>query len=73
MMAVGSFMGYRATSWAQVELYVTIEVIWNLLGTMSLIWSYATMTLPIAGWLNTGLLALFFILFAYVYYQAKQT
>ena len=72
-MAVVSFMGYRATSWEQVELYVTMELVWNLLGTISLIWSYATMTLPIAGWLNTGLLALFFILFGYVYYQAKQT
>ena len=72
-MAVGSFLCYRATSWAQVELYVTMQIVWNLLGTISLFWSFATMTLPSIGWLNTGILALFLILFAYVYYQAKQT
>jgi O-antigen/teichoic acid export membrane protein len=73
MMAVGSFMGYRATSWEQVELYVTIQIVWNLLGTISLLWSYATMTLPVAGWINIGVLVLFLLLFGYVYYQAKQT
>jgi len=73
MMAVGSFLGYRATSWEQVELYVTMEIVWNLLGVIGMIWNYATMALPDAGWINTGLLAVFLLLFVYVYYQAKQT
>jgi len=72
MLAIGSFMAYRATSWEQVEIYVMMELIWNLLGVIGMLWNYATMTLPIAGWLMTGLLALFLILFGYVYYQAKQ-
>jgi hypothetical protein len=42
-------------------------------GVIGMIWNYATMTLPVAGWFMTGLLALFLILFGYVYYQAKQT
>jgi len=72
-LAVGSIMAYRATSWGQVELYVMMELVWNLLGVIGMIWNYATMTLPVAGWFMTGLLALFLLLFVYVYYQAKQT
>ena len=72
MMAVGGIMGYRATSWEQVELYVTMEIVWNLLGIIGMIWNYATMTLPVAGWLMTGLLVIFLLLFVYVYYTAKQ-
>lgn len=73
MLAVGSILAYRATSWGQVELYVMMEIVWNLLGVIGMIWNYAIMALPLAGWFMTGLLALFFLLFAYVYYQAKQT
>jgi hypothetical protein len=73
MMAVGGIMGYRATSWEQVELFVTIEIVWNLLGIIGMIWNYATMTLPVAGWLMTGLLVIFLLLYVYVYYNAKQT
>jgi len=73
MLAVGSIMAYRATSWEQVELYVMMEIVWNLLGVIGMIWNYATMTLPVAGWFMTGLLAVFLLLFVYVYYQAKQT
>ena len=72
-LAVGGIMAYRATSWAQVETYVMMELAWNLLGLIGMLWNYATMTLPVAGWFITGLLALFLILFGYVYYQAKQT
>ena len=73
MSALGGIMAYRATSWEQIEIYVMMELVWNLLGVISMIWSYATMTLPVAGWFMVGLLALFLILFGYVYYQAKLT
>ena len=73
VLAVGAIMAYRASSWEQVELYVTMEIVWNILGTIGMLWNYATMTLPLAGWVNTGLLALFLLLYLYIYYNAKQT
>jgi len=73
MSSLGGFIAYRATAWEQVEIYVMMELVWNLFGVISMVWSYATMALPVAGWFMVGLLALFFLLFGYVYYQAKQT
>lgn len=72
VLALGSLLAYRATSWEQVELFVIMQILWNLLGLVAMLWAYATMTLPVIAWLNIGLLALFLVLFLYVYYSAKQ-
>ena len=39
MSALGGIMAYRATSWEQIEIYVMMELVWNLLGVISMIWS----------------------------------
>jgi hypothetical protein len=70
-LAVAALLAYRAESWKEVELYVLMIIIWTILGIVGMLWNYATMTLPIAGWLNTGLLALFLVLYLYVYFQGK--
>ncbi|MHA2025543.1 MAG: hypothetical protein ACW98U_06540 [Candidatus Thorarchaeota archaeon] len=71
VLALGGLLAYRATSWDKVELFVIMQVLWNLLGLIAILWAYATMTLPVATWLIVGLLGLFLILFIYVYYQEK--
>ena len=70
-LALGSLLAYRAASWEQVELFVIMQILWNILGLVAMLWAYATMTLPIATWLIVGLLALVLILFIYVYYKEK--
>ena len=72
VLALGSLLAYRTKSWEQVELFVIMQILWNLLGIIAMLWAYATMTLPVATWLIVGLLALFLVLFIYVYYQEKQ-
>lgn len=71
MLSVGAILAYRATSWKEVELYVLMVIVWTLLGTIGMVWNMLVLTLPMAGWLNTGLTALFLVLYLYVYYQCK--
>ena len=71
MLSVAALLAYRAASWKEVELYVLIVIVWTLLGTIGMVWNMLAMTLPIAGWFNAGLTALFLVLYLYVYYQCK--
>ena len=71
MMGIGSFFAYRKTTWEQVEIYVIMELVFNILGVIGMIWNMLTMALPIVGWALTGLLGLFAVLFLYVFFTAK--
>ncbi|MFW9805064.1 MAG: hypothetical protein ACFFAX_14335 [Promethearchaeota archaeon] len=68
---LGAFLAYRAESWKDVKIYVLMSIIWTLLGAIGILWNMAVMTLPIAGWLTTGLLVMFLILYLYVYMQLR--
>ncbi len=72
MMAVGSIMAYRKTTWDQIEIYVVMELIFNILGAIGMIWNVVTIALPVVTWLIIGLLALFSVLFLYVFFTAKK-
>ncbi|MHA2002975.1 MAG: hypothetical protein ACW975_03640 [Candidatus Thorarchaeota archaeon] len=71
MLAIGAILAYRATSWKEVELYVLMAIVGNLLSAIGMVWNMLVLTLPIVGWLLTGLLVLFLVLYFYVYYQCK--
>lgn len=71
VLALGSILAYRSSSWKEVELFVIVLIAWNLLGTIGMVWNMLVLTLPIAGWFMTGLLVLFFVLNLYVYIQCK--
>ena len=70
-LAIGGFLAYRASSWDKVEVYVMMQLFWNIFGLIALLWAYFTMTLPVATWLIVGLLGLFLILFLFVYIKEK--
>jgi len=72
VMAVGSIMAYRKTTWDQVEVYVVMELIFNILGAIGMLWNVFAFTLPVAAWLLIGLLALFSALYMYVCFTAKK-
>jgi hypothetical protein len=69
VMAVGSFFAYRKTTWDQVEIYVIMELIYNILGAIGMLWNVFTVTLPVIAWALIGLLGLFSILYLYVYFK----
>jgi hypothetical protein len=71
-MAIGSFLAYRASSWAELEIYLVMELVWNILALVGMLWSYVTMALPPAALLMAGLLALFSVLYLYVYFMLRQ-
>jgi O-antigen/teichoic acid export membrane protein len=73
MMAIGCFLAYRATSWQQVEIFVVMELIYNIVGAIGMLWSVIEdPTLPLVAWLLIGLLGLFALLFLYVYFTGKK-
>ncbi len=68
MLAIGCLFGYRATSWEQVEILVIMELIFNILGAIGMVWNIiAIPTLPVVAWLLIGLMGLFAVLFLYVF------
>ena len=71
VMAIGSFLAYRKTTWGEVEIYVIMELVFNILGAVGMLWSMLTLTLPIVGWILIGILGLFSILFLYIYFIAR--
>lgn len=71
VMAVGSFLAYRKTTWDQVEIYVVMELVFNILGAVGMLWNLLTLTLPIVGWMLVGLLGLFSVLFLYVFFTVR--
>lgn len=70
-LAIGGLCAYRATSWDKVQIYVMMQLFWNIFGLVAMLWAYLTMTLPIATWLIVGLLALYLVLFLVVYIKEK--
>jgi hypothetical protein len=71
VMAIGSFFAYQKTTWDQVEVYVIMELVWNILGAIGMLWNVFVYTLPLAAWLLIGLLGLFAVLFLYVFFMAR--
>lgn len=72
-LAIGSLWGYRATSWEQVEVYVTALVVMGIFGSAGMVWMMlAHATIPIAGWLTTIIQIFLMVLFVYSYYVAKR-
>ncbi|MBY8998920.1 MAG: hypothetical protein KGD60_14430, partial [Candidatus Thorarchaeota archaeon] len=67
----GALLAYRAASWEKVELFVIMQILWNILGLIAMLWNYFTMALPVAVWLIIGLLAIFLVFYIFVYYKAK--
>jgi hypothetical protein len=71
MMAIGSFLAYQKTTWEQVEIYVIMELVFNILGAIGMLWNVFVMTMPIIAWMLIGLLGLFSILFLYIFFTAR--
>jgi hypothetical protein len=71
-LAVASLLGYRAQSWERAEIAVMFCLTWTVLGTIGMIWSMLTLTLPVVGWLMTGIVALFLVLFAVAFFTRKK-
>ena len=71
MVAIGSFLAYQKTTWEQIEIYVIMGLIFNILGAIGMLWSIFTVTLPVVAWALIGLLGLFSVLFLYVFFTAR--
>ena len=70
-VAIGSFCAYRKTTWAEVEIYVIMELVFNILGAIAMLWNMLTLTLPIVGWILIGILGIFTVLFLYIFFTAR--
>lgn len=70
-VAAGWF-ALQANDWEKVKIYVQAEIVWTILGTLATIWGMLTESLPIIGWLNTIILAIFAVAFTYFYIQEER-
>lgn len=68
-----SLVGYLSHSWREVRIAVQGEFVWTGLAALLSLWLVLDGTWPVAGWLNFGLMALFFLAFAYSYWREEKT
>lgn len=69
--AVGNLLAYRASSWENVEYVIYMNMIFLILGNVVMLYSIAVALLPIAGFVQIGLMSFLLVLFLYAYYEAK--
>jgi hypothetical protein len=68
-----SILGFRATSWEQVEIIVLADIVWEIFAIVAMTWMMLVHpTIPFSGWFLVILLTLFTVLFSYSYYLAKR-
>ena len=68
---VGNLLAYRASSWENVEYVIYMNMIFLILGNVVMLYSIAVALLPIAGFVQIGLMSFLLVLFLYAYYEAK--
>ncbi|TET07610.1 MAG: hypothetical protein E3J86_12560 [Candidatus Thorarchaeota archaeon] len=68
---IGNLLAYRASSWENVELVIYMNMAFSLICSTVMLYSFAVGLLPIAAFLQIGLMMFLFLLFLYAYYEAK--
>jgi Na+-driven multidrug efflux pump len=66
-----SWLGYTAREWREVKIVVQAEIPWTLLAAALSLWFVLDGTFPVAGWVNFGLMALFFVAFSFFYWREE--
>ena len=70
--AVGNLLAYyRGSSWENVELVIYMNITFLVICNMVMLYSMAVALIPIAGFVQVGLMLFLLILFLYAYYEAK--
>jgi hypothetical protein len=69
--AASSILGYLAHEWREVRIVVQAEIAWTLLAAAISLWFVLDGAWPVAGWVNFGLMALFFLGFTYFYWREQ--
>jgi len=68
---VGNLLAYRASSWENVELVVLMNLTTLVIGLLVILYSIAMALLPIAAYMQVGLVLFLLFLFLYSYYEVK--
>lgn len=68
-----SIFGYLSHTWGHVKIVIQGEVVWTGLAALLSLWLVLAGTWPAAGWINFGLMALFFLGFGYFYWRQERT
>lgn len=63
--AASSWLAYMAEQWSEVRIVVEAELIWVVLAAVVQLWALLVNAVPIFGWFNFAMLALFGIAFGY--------
>jgi len=61
---ISSWFAFKAPSWKSVRILVLMEIAWCGLGTIVMLWGMISQGLPVIGWMNTAIMAIFTVTFA---------
>jgi len=68
---VGNLLAYRASSWENVEFVVLMNLTFLAIGLLVMLYSIAMALIPVAGYMQVGLILFLLFLFLYSYYEVK--
>jgi hypothetical protein len=69
--AASSWLGYMAEEWLEVKIIVQAEIPWMLLAAVLSLWFVIDGTLTAMMWVSFIITALFFVAFAFFYWQEE--
>lgn len=68
---IGNLLAYRASSWENVEVVVLMNLTTLVIGLLVILYSIAMALLPVAAYMQVGLVLFLLFLFLYSYYEIK--
>ena len=68
---VGNLLAYRASSWENVEFVVLMNLTFLAIGLLVMLYSIAMALIPVAGYMQVGLILFLLFLFLYSYYEVR--
>lgn len=66
-LAVSSWLGYKAMSWAEVRIVVIQEIAFTFLGGVATLYEMLGPGDPVMGWISIAVMVIFCILWIYFY------
>ena len=68
-IAASSWYAWRETAWERVKIVVQMEIVWTILGTLTMLWGLLFAGLPAVEWTQAVILGGFAVAFCVYFYQ----
>ena len=70
-ISISSLLAFKTPLWSNVRIIVIMEICWTVLASLVMLWGMLFASLPSMGWMNTGFMIIFAVLFVLYFFKEK--